>query len=385
MQHGPVTDAPIADARSWVERPALVLEVGVVDFARCRFVRQDRGVEALSARECAVLAFLADRPNQPVPRDDLLLEVWGHADDSLSRAVDTAVARLRKKVEPEPGAPRVLFTEHGTGYRLLVAGEPTPPPTAPAAVRRILRLVDREVDLTAGHVDGPDGRTPLTAQERLLIEELLRLRGAAVPGAKVARRVGMASEGAVRNAVYRLRAKLEVDASRPVHLLSVPGGAYRLDANLAPSHSERSAHIEALASLADYVGAVLGYSDCVVYSRDGDMLRQMKAFGPKRGPDGGVIQPLVQALGEGLVGAAAASAEPVLCVRTELDARYLADLFPARSEVAVPVLSRGHVVGVIDAESPAPHAFSSDHIITLQALATIAAPSFSRLQGGSDD
>lgn len=71
---------PPPDPRHWVERPPLALSHGTVDFARSRFSRHDRTIEPLSPREAEVLAFLADRPNRTVPRDDLLTEVFGHGD-----------------------------------------------------------------------------------------------------------------------------------------------------------------------------------------------------------------------------------------------------------------------------------------------------------------
>ena len=51
-------------------------------------------------------------------RDELLAEIWGVHDGSTTRAVDFAVARLRKKIEPDPHTPRFLKTAHGDGYSL---------------------------------------------------------------------------------------------------------------------------------------------------------------------------------------------------------------------------------------------------------------------------
>ncbi len=376
---------PQSDPRAWVERPPLALSHGTVDFARSRFARHDRTIEPLSPREAEVLAFLADRPNRTVPRDELLTQVFGHGDTSLSRAVDTAIARLRRKLEPDPAAPQMLFTEHGTGYRLLVgAAEPSPeaPPPAP---RRVMHLRDRRVDLTAGVVEGPAGRVALTAQERQLVEALLRLDGAPLEATRAARVLGMPGLGAVRNAVARLRAKLEAHPARPVHLLTAPGGAYRLEARVAAPAADAEAHRAALVSLTDYVGVVLGLPDCVVYVFEGDALHQRAAFGPKRAPDGGVRAPLIQRVGEGLVGEAARLGQPILCGDTAADARYRPDLVPARGELIVPVLASGVLVGALDAEHPAPGVFTQAHLATFVSLAAIAAPAFARLHRGSHD
>ena len=44
--------------------------------------------------------------------------VWGHGQFS-TRTLDTHVARLRKKIEPDPAKPRHIVTVHGIGYRLV--------------------------------------------------------------------------------------------------------------------------------------------------------------------------------------------------------------------------------------------------------------------------
>lgn len=380
---------PPTDPRPWVERPPLALSHGTIDFARSRFVRDDRRVETLSPREAGVLAYLADHPNRTVPRDALRTHVFGHGDESLSRAVDTAIARLRRKLEPDPAAPQMLFTEHGAGYRLLVAppgsacgaSEPAPAPVP----RRSMHLADRTVDLTAGVVEGAFGRVALTAQERHLIEALLRLDGAPLEAARAARLLGMPGVGAVRNAVSRLRTKLEAAPGHPVHLLTVAGGAYRLVVRVEAPRLGDAVHRAALTSLTDYIGGVLGLPDCVVYLFHDGALHQSAAFGPKRLPDGRVRAPLSQRPGEGLVGEAARLAQPILCPDTAADTRYRADLVPARAELVVPVLASGALVGALDAEHPTPGAFTAAHLATFVSLAAIAAPAFARHPGGKHD
>jgi two-component system KDP operon response regulator KdpE len=49
----------------------------------------------------------------------LLQEVWGGAYSDEGHYLHVYVARLRKKVEPDPQAPRYIATEPGVGYRLL--------------------------------------------------------------------------------------------------------------------------------------------------------------------------------------------------------------------------------------------------------------------------
>src|SRR6266545_5371845 len=74
----------------------------------------------LTHREFELLRYLAERPDRVVHRDQLLAEVWGVLDGSTTRSVDFAIARLRKKIEPDPHNPRFIRTVHGDGYSLNV-------------------------------------------------------------------------------------------------------------------------------------------------------------------------------------------------------------------------------------------------------------------------
>ena len=72
----------------------------------------------LTHREFELLKYLAERPGQVVPREELLQELWEYPDVALTRSVDHAIARLRKKVEPDPERPRFIHTAVGSGYAL---------------------------------------------------------------------------------------------------------------------------------------------------------------------------------------------------------------------------------------------------------------------------
>jgi len=47
----------------------------------------------------------------------LLERVWGYSYLGDSRLVDVAIQRLRAKIEPEPGSPKLIETVRGVGYR----------------------------------------------------------------------------------------------------------------------------------------------------------------------------------------------------------------------------------------------------------------------------
>jgi len=80
----------------------------------------------LTHREFELLRYLLERPGRVVSRHELLKEVWGYPAAPATRSVDHAIARLRKKIEPDPGNPRFLHTVHGDGYTLTPGGTTTP-------------------------------------------------------------------------------------------------------------------------------------------------------------------------------------------------------------------------------------------------------------------
>jgi sigma-B regulation protein RsbU (phosphoserine phosphatase) len=80
-----------------------------------------------------------------------------------------------------------------------------------------------------------------------------------------------------------------------------------------------------------------------------------------------VVRNLAIALGEGLVGAAAARREPILVPDVRADDRYLPTSDIVRSELSVPMIARNRLVGVIDIQSTRTEAFQ-DHDRTLLRL-----------------
>jgi len=88
-----------------------------VDIARHAVTRHGRPVE-LRPKEYALLAALLRRGGGAASRVELLREVWGYADEVVSRTVDTHVAALRRKLEDDPSRPRHLVTVRAFGYRI---------------------------------------------------------------------------------------------------------------------------------------------------------------------------------------------------------------------------------------------------------------------------
>ena len=89
-----------------------------IDFL-ARTARQGKREIHLTHREFELLKYLAERPGHVVSRDELLREVWEYPDGALTRSVDHAIARLRRKIELDPQQPRFIHTAVGTGYSLI--------------------------------------------------------------------------------------------------------------------------------------------------------------------------------------------------------------------------------------------------------------------------
>lgn len=83
-----------------------------------------------------------------------------------------------------------------------------------------------------------------------------------------------------------------------------------------------------------------------------------------------LVRTLSIKLGEGLAGAAAESRQPVNVGDVHADERYLSALDAVRSELAVPMIARGRLVGVIDLESTRPDAYAKRDVALLSLIAS---------------
>jgi len=89
----------------------------VIDFENQRAYNPDGEIH-LTQRDFDVLRYLAARSGRVVRREEILREVWGFIDPPTTRSVDNAVAKLRKKLEDDPHAPKFIHTAFGDGYRI---------------------------------------------------------------------------------------------------------------------------------------------------------------------------------------------------------------------------------------------------------------------------
>jgi two-component system, OmpR family, response regulator len=69
-----------------------------------------------------LIAFL-DAPQRPLSREHLLQTTRAH-EDVFDRSIDVQILRLRRKLEADSSAPRIIETERGVGYVFALPVEP---------------------------------------------------------------------------------------------------------------------------------------------------------------------------------------------------------------------------------------------------------------------
>ena len=86
--------------------------------------RVTRGGEpiALSRTEFSLLATLAQHPGQTFTRAQLVERLHSVAYEGFDRSIDAHIKNLRRKLEPDPSAPRYVLTVFGVGYKFAEEG-----------------------------------------------------------------------------------------------------------------------------------------------------------------------------------------------------------------------------------------------------------------------
>lgn len=88
-----------------------------------RIVKRGDETIKLTPIEFSLLETLIRRPGQPFSRRDLINLAWRDSYFGDERVVDTHIASLRKKLEPNPSSPQFIITVHGVGYRADIGGD----------------------------------------------------------------------------------------------------------------------------------------------------------------------------------------------------------------------------------------------------------------------
>jgi two-component system alkaline phosphatase synthesis response regulator PhoP len=88
-----------------------------IDLRRRTVIRSGQPV-LLTRKEFEILALLARRDGEVIPRDEFRELIWGANVFVTERAIDTHIASLRRKVETDPNNPRHIVSVRGIGYKL---------------------------------------------------------------------------------------------------------------------------------------------------------------------------------------------------------------------------------------------------------------------------
>ena len=71
----------------------------------------------LTRTEFDLLVYFVENDGKALSRDVVMNDVWGLEYYGTQRSLDSFVANLRKKIEPDPHQPVHIHTVHGVGYK----------------------------------------------------------------------------------------------------------------------------------------------------------------------------------------------------------------------------------------------------------------------------
>jgi DNA-binding response OmpR family regulator len=106
--------APTPAAASTHER--YVFDDMQLDVTGREFTRGKVRPVELTTAEFNLLEIFVKRPHRVLSRDNIMDLLKGHEWSPLDRSIDALIARLRKKIEPDPDHPRLIKTVRGIGY-----------------------------------------------------------------------------------------------------------------------------------------------------------------------------------------------------------------------------------------------------------------------------
>jgi len=107
-----------------------------LDLAGHAFVDGSGREVRLTRAETALLTAFVDSPRRVLSRDQLRYAVVGRSSEPYDRSVDMLVARLRRKIEPDPKAPRFILSVPGVGYKFDIRPQSAANGEAPPALER---------------------------------------------------------------------------------------------------------------------------------------------------------------------------------------------------------------------------------------------------------
>jgi two-component system copper resistance phosphate regulon response regulator CusR len=98
--------------------PSVVRVADLCIDTRTRHVERGGQPVQLTAKEYALLAYLARREGEIVTRADIIERVWDDHFDPMSNVIEVHIQRLRRKVD-DPHDRKLIHTRRGAGYVLM--------------------------------------------------------------------------------------------------------------------------------------------------------------------------------------------------------------------------------------------------------------------------
>ncbi len=119
----------------------------------------------------------------------------------------------------------------------------------------------------------------------------------------------------------------------------------------------------------------LQFEDCVIYlyNEETRTLTQKAAHGPKSPRQFEISKPIEIKMGQGIVGTVASTGKAEIIPDTTRDPRYIVDDEHRLSEITVPMVYDGKVLGVIDCEHSKKRFFTQKHLSILTTIASLCA------------
>lgn len=125
--------------------------------------------------------------------------------------------------------------------------------------------------------------------------------------------------------------------------------------------------------IANVIARDLEFEDCVVYlvNKEKRVLEQIAGYGAQVDKNKEIINKIFIPFGKGIVGHVAQTGKAELVQDTSKDKRYVVDDKRRYSEITVPILIDGEVIGVIDSENSVKKFFNKQHLRLLKNVADL--------------
>ncbi len=94
----------------------LAFDSWTLDISRRELTSAAGTSQELTTAEFNMLEMFVRRPSRVLSRDNIMDLLKGHEWSPYDRSIDSLIVRLRKKIEPDPEAPRLIKTVRSVGY-----------------------------------------------------------------------------------------------------------------------------------------------------------------------------------------------------------------------------------------------------------------------------